>query len=90
MDNSLGQTTGACLMIGVARAQIPTSYGGTFLVQSVVEIPIGLAPGTNTFPIAIPCSEPWGQIYDLQVIELDPGASHGISFSAGLELQIGI
>ena len=90
VDNSLGSATMGFLFIGFASAQIPTPFGGDILVSPfqafVVDIPVSGAQLTGT----IPCDgEFCGISLFLQVIELDPGASDGYSFTPGLELAIG-
>jgi hypothetical protein len=90
VDNSVGSWTSALLVVGPARASIPTRAGGTLLVDAptfFVEAipPLGLTmPFTTPFDIAL-C----GLSIDLQFLELDAGATYGISFTPGLEWTFG-
>jgi hypothetical protein len=56
----------------------------------VFTVPISLSSGPDSFSGAIPedvrlC----GTTVEVQAIELDPGATYGISFTQGLELVLG-
>jgi hypothetical protein len=53
-------------------------------------LPIGLTPFGASLPGTIP-DDGWacGLSADLQILELDPWAAKGVSFSAGLELVFG-
>ena len=88
--NSIGSWTPAVLAVGPTRASIPTRAGGTLLVDAptwFVEAipPLGLTlPFTTPFDIAL-C----GVSVDLQCLELDAGATDGISFTPGLEWTFG-
>ncbi len=92
LGNSWGTSTVGYLLIGAAPAVTPTALGGTILValspSLVVEVPV--------FPIGMKVSgklpaDPTlcGQSLHLQLLEVDPGASHGVSFSPGLRLTLG-
>lgn len=88
--NSWGYWTVGFLMLGTAQASIETSKDGTLLVDTLISIPLAIAPyGTITRGV-IPFDEALcGFELDLQGIELDPGASRGTSFTPGLQLIIG-
>ncbi|MEW6743348.1 MAG: SBBP repeat-containing protein [Planctomycetota bacterium] len=89
--NSLGAPTSAFLFIGLAPASIPTPFGGTLCVLPRWVYPLFLlSPGTTILPGQIPCDHAFAGVdLYLQVLEMDPGASHGISFTPGLELVFG-
>src|SRR5262249_42949557 len=89
IDNSSGAWSVAFLAIGNVRAAIPVG-GGTLLVVPQQFLPCGLPPGG----LPISCTVPYepallGALLDVQAIEIDPGASNGLSFTPGLELVIG-
>jgi len=89
VDNSVGQWTVAFLAVGTTQASLPLA-GGTLLVLLLQVLPIGLPP--SGFPIV--CTVPYendlfGVVVDVQAVEIDPGASQGLSFTPGLELVFG-
>ena len=91
LGNSLGATTPAFLFLAFAEGNTPTSSGGTLLVAPPwLLVPLVLPAGglalTEILPSDILLC---GFELDLQALELDPGASHGISFTAGLKLLLG-
>jgi hypothetical protein len=90
IGNSLGATTPALLVFGLAQASIPTNKGGTILVAPSLWIPLSLPAGGLSLAGTVP-SDPQlcGVATDFQALELDAGAAFGISFSAGLELHLG-
>jgi len=90
LENSLLLPTVGLLVIGTQRASLPTKFGGTLLVLPTWIVPITFSYGLDSFTGTVPdefalC----GTTIDLQGIEIDPGAAHGLSFSQGLELTIG-
>jgi len=90
VDNSRGAPTSALLFLGFQRAQIPTHFGGDLLVVPVLILPITFSYGADTFTGALPSDPAFaGLAVDLQVVEGDPGAPLGVSFTAGLELVLG-
>jgi hypothetical protein len=92
LENSSGGDTVALLYGGFAKATIPTSAGGTILVA---------LPWWTSLPLALPAAgldldvdvvaEPSlvGLEFDLQAIEVDPGATKHLSFTPGVELILG-
>jgi WD40 repeat protein len=90
VDNSLGAATPALLLAGLNQASIPTSAGGTLLVDILLIAPIVVAAGGDALSASIP-QDPalCGVSLDLQVLEADAGAPHGISFTPGLDLVFG-
>ena len=88
--NSLGSPTAGLLLVGTARASIPTSAGGTILVDFALLQPLALGAAGLSIPATIPRDSEWcGLTIDLQLLEADPGAPHKISFTPGLELVVG-
>ena len=89
-DNSWGFWNVGFLLLGMQQTALPTAKDGTLLVTIADIIPLALNPagtivqGTIPFDAAL-C----GFELDLQGIELDPGASKGVAFTAGLQLLIG-
>jgi len=90
LGNSLGTTTPALLVLGLAQASIPTTKGGTILVAPLLWIPLSLPPAGQPLAGSLP-SDPQlcGVAVDFQGLELDAGAAFGYSFTAGLELRLG-
>jgi streptogramin lyase len=91
LDNSAGAATTGVLFIGFQRTDIPSTWGSDLLVVPRQVLTIPLAAGVNTFTGDIP-DDPTlsGLALELQAIESDPGAAKGISFTAGLELLLGV
>ena len=89
IGNSLGTPTLAALVLGSARATAPTPFGGMLLVAPAVVLPVALSVTGELLPLPLH-TQLCGQMLNLQAVELDLGASHGVAFSAGLELMIGI
>jgi len=90
LANSLGASTAAGLLIGLAQTDQPTVYNGHLLVVPL-NIRLLSLPGAG-LPLAgpLPCDSTFcGRSVYLQALELDPGASQGISFTRGLRLVLG-
>jgi FG-GAP repeat protein len=90
VSNSAGVTTPAFLMIGVQKNSIPTSKGGTLLLDPILSIYLSMPAGGLTLSGNVP-DDPSLYGFDafLQALEADAGASKGISFTAGLDLHFG-
>jgi VCBS repeat protein len=88
-NSSLGATPGL-LLIGVSQASIPTGKGGTLLVNPSFFLPLSIPSGSLTLTGSVP-NDPSIAGLDayLQVLELDAGASNGLSFTPGLDLFFG-
>ena len=90
LADSLGSATPGLLFVGLARASIPSAWGGDLLVLPAfvnsISVPAAGASFTGTI-----ANDPslCGVAVDLQAIEGDPGATRGVSFSPGLELILG-
>lgn len=93
VGNSLGTATHACIFVASARAMLPTPFGGDVLVGPLNEIlvfAVSLPDNQiQNFRLPIDSSVACGHVVTIQVVEADPGASAGISFSAGLEVIVG-
>ncbi|MBI5849454.1 MAG: VCBS repeat-containing protein [Planctomycetes bacterium] len=90
VDNSLGAPTAAAFLIGTPTS-VPTAFGGTLLVAPFVSFTFVLPAGTAVpYPGVWPCRpELCGVQVWWQVVEIDAGASHGISFTPGLAITLG-
>jgi len=90
VTNSSGAWTLGFLLLGEEPLALPAGWGGELLVAPLVAIPIPLPPGSYTLHDEIGYeADFWGVVEYLQVLELDPWASEGISSTAGLELVFG-
>jgi hypothetical protein len=90
VDCSSGGFAFGLLEVGYARAQIHSGWGGDLLVEPAFTVAIGLAPTGATLVGDLPDDDGLcGVVLDLQVLEADPGAPRGVSFTPGLELLIG-
>jgi hypothetical protein len=90
LSNSLGATTIGTLVLGIGKASIPTGKGGTLLVDPLLFIPLSIPASGLTLSGTLP-NDPalYGFHLYLQALELDAGASKGISFTQGLDLYLG-
>jgi WD40 repeat protein len=91
VGNSQGRWAVGFLFAGLSQASIPTSAGGTLLVgQQILWLPVALMPFDLPLPGQVP-GDPslCGVSVFLQTLELDPGAQYGLSFTPGLELDLG-
>jgi hypothetical protein len=90
LDNSAGVKTAGLLVLGFSEASIKTGKGGTLLVTPFDFIPLSLPAGGLTLSGKVP-DDPslYGLDLYLQALELDGGASKGISFTRGLDLFFG-
>lgn len=88
-SNSANVATQGLLLFGTGRANVPTPFGGSLLVGLLATLPVPLPQGGTRLPLAIP-DDPslCGQTITVQGIVGDAGASHGLAFTAGLELRI--
>jgi hypothetical protein len=90
LGNSLGATTTALLMTGVQQAVIPTTKGGDLLLVPLLFVPLSIPATGTTVSGSVP-NDPslLGVQAFAQALEIDAGAAHGLSFTAGLALTIG-
>ena len=90
LTNSSKLYTIGFVFVGLTRDSIPTSLGGTLLLDPLLLIAAPLTPYGGSLLAESPID--WwasGLIVDLQTLELDPWASKGVSFTDGLELTFG-
>lgn len=90
LGNSYGNDTPGILLAGYTDAQLPTSWGGELLVIPAVVHPIFVRWSGSTLIAELP-DEPHlcGVELFTQVLEVDPGAAKGVSFTEGLKLVLG-
>jgi subtilisin family serine protease len=91
VSDSLGfVNTSGLLIFGLSSANIPTSAGGTLLVTPLLMLPIAIPSNGASLLGSLPADPTLCGVHAyLQVIELDPFAAHGLSFTAGLDLELG-
>jgi Tol biopolymer transport system component len=90
VGNSLGAPTIGVLLFGTQRGAFHTKFGADVLVAPTLLVPITFSYGSDSFSGVLPTdSELCGTSVDLQVLELDPGAPFGVSFTPGLDLALG-
>lgn len=92
IGNSLGAATTGYLLLGAAPASQATALGGTVLVAFVPALAFTLPiPASGTLLAGTVPNDPTlcGVSLYVQVIQADPNASHGASFSRGLKLDFG-
>jgi hypothetical protein len=90
LSNSRGSATMAMCFIGVQTAKIQFHNGGTLLVAPLLTIVTPVPAGGLTLSGALPI-DPALYFFDfyLQAVEVDPSATGGFSFTAGLQLHCG-
>ena len=93
VGNSLGVGASACLLYSYTSDAIDIGLDGTLLVGSpllAVQAFHPLAPGGQLVPFTVP-TDPLlcGTGVYVQLVQQDPGASAGMSFSEGLLIVIG-
>jgi streptogramin lyase len=88
--NSYAHPTSGIFFLGFQQASLHTGLGGDLLLIPVLVQPITFSYGSDSFTGTIP-NDPalFGFEIDLQVVEADPGAVKGVSFTQGLQLLLG-
>jgi Tol biopolymer transport system component len=90
ITDSSGAWTVGFLLVGTAQASTPSGRGGTILVAAPTILPFVVPPTGASLLETVPFDPAYvGTVFDLQVVEADPGAQYGLSFTAGLELKTG-
>ncbi|MFO0983022.1 MAG: hypothetical protein U1E76_15055 [Planctomycetota bacterium] len=90
LANSLGANTTVALFVGIVQIDQPTIYGGHLLVAPTSSFLFTLPAAGLALPGALPCDGSLcGRSVYLQALEVDPGASKGVSFTQGLQLLLG-
>jgi Tol biopolymer transport system component len=88
--NSWGPWTVGFLLVGLSQESLPTSKDGTLLVDLLRAVPLAVGPTGVDVETRIPFDASLcGAEIDVQGIEMDPGATKGMSFTAGLQLIVG-
>lgn len=90
VGNSSGQSAAGLLFVGFVQTSIHSGWGGDLLVVPYLTLSIPV-PATG-LPLngTIPNQETLcGLTIDMQVLQGDPGAFKGVSFTPGLALQFG-
>ena len=90
LGNSAPGATSGVLLLGLGPAVIPTSLGGSLALAPVLSVPLVVPAGGASLP-AIASTDPahCGLTVTMQTLLADPGASHGVAFSAGLSVTLG-
>ncbi|MEW6745193.1 MAG: hypothetical protein AB1486_20770 [Planctomycetota bacterium] len=90
LGNSLGANTAGYLFLALSPADLPTPWDGHLLVEPDWVFSLSVPGDGVTLDEEVPCDPALcGFHLYLQVLELDPGASCGVSFTPGLELVLG-
>jgi hypothetical protein len=90
VSNSRTSTTSAVLFLGLDRASLFTEWDGILLVSPSWVISFVLPDPGISLPAFIPCDGSLcGTVVYAQVLEQDPGASKGVSFTPGLQIVLG-
>jgi hypothetical protein len=89
-DDSLGAPTVGLVFLGFDSANLPTTAGGTLLVDMLFALPVSVPAAGLDLNGAVPDDESLGGIaFYMQVLEGDAGAAKGISFTRGLKIELG-
>jgi len=77
------------VITGVQQALIPTAKGGDLLLVPLLFVPLSLPATKTNLNNNLP-NDPnlCGVQLFAQALELDAGAAHGLSFTAGLQLTL--
>ena len=88
--NSWGPFNVGFVLLGFAEDALVTSLGGTILVDFDFLTPVIVPPTGWRESVTIPYDTALCEVEAfLQILEIDPGATRGVSFSPGLKLTIG-
>lgn len=91
LSNSRGAATNGLLIFGSSSTTSPAFWGGTLHVSLANAILLGVPVSASglSLPATLPSNAPCGVSVYGQALLIDPGASLGLSSSAGLEMRIG-
>jgi Tol biopolymer transport system component len=90
VSNSYAHPTVGVVFVGFQRTSLHSNWGGDLLVAPTLTLFVTFSYGGDSFTGTIPDDRTLcGLAIDLQAIEADPGAAHGVSFTPGLELVLG-
>jgi hypothetical protein len=92
VQNVNGRATFGVLVWGFAPANTPSIYGGAYQVSEIFELTLGMIPeGLFPMPIEIPRNGGFvGLEFHVQVLQVDGNASHGVAFTPGLYMVLGL
>ncbi|MEW6073569.1 MAG: hypothetical protein AB1726_13375 [Planctomycetota bacterium] len=91
IGSSLGASSLAALLLGFAPASQVTPWGGTLLVATSSITYFTLGAAGLSLPVPLPCDPAFCNLdVFFHVLEVDPGASQGVSFTAGVQATLGI
>jgi Tol biopolymer transport system component len=90
VSNSLGAPTTGIMLFGFAAVDFPTRAGGHILADPLLILPGPLDAAGASYHDEIPRDDrACGLSIFVQVLEIDPGAAHNISFTPGIEIHFG-
>ena len=89
VENSSGAPAVGAVFVGFQQASLPL-WGGTLLVQPSLLVSLPVPAAGVDLPFSIPYDEGACEVdVYLQVVQTDPGAVRGMSFTPGLHLTLG-
>jgi Tol biopolymer transport system component len=89
-ENSLGRWSVGLLLAGAQSADLPTGFGGDLALLPTFAYSLAIPPQGVTFTGTVPADERLVDLsYYAQLLQQDPGASDGVSFTQGLQLTFG-
>ena len=78
------------VFIDTVNRSTPTAFDGNLLVGTSSSVSLVVPPGELTVPLSMPATPALcNVVLFLQAVQIDPGASSGVSFSNGLGLHLG-
>jgi hypothetical protein len=90
LTNSLGASTFAVVLVGVQQTSTPMPSGATLLVQPLFTIALTLPAAGAALDADVPDDGSLAGVHVfLQGLELDAGAKGGVSYTAGVDLELG-
>ncbi len=90
VGNSRGAATTGVLVMGFGQGDFLLGLGGHLLVVPTTSVALTIPPAGLALPAALPLNGALaGTAVELQLLEIDPGASQGVAFSRGLEAVLG-
>lgn len=87
---SSGVPSFGCFFFGLAQANTATGYGGTILVDPLIEYAYPVPAGPGSYSFQVQCRPEFcGWTIYAQAIQLDVGATHWVAFTRGLRIAYG-
>ena len=91
VGNSLALPAFGVMIVGGTKANLPTPWSGTLLLDPLMWIPMALGPtGGSWLGSVTDDSALCGVVFVAQALQIDPGASDGVSFTQGIEFIAGL